>query len=132
MRQILKVRDLPGVPQVGQRGDVAVFQKVGEVVGQDAVVHVVANLRAGGRKQPSGEGASHEEETHQLGPMLPAARQLRTRSRSSGPATQGPWELSRASGWEEEMSGSFPRRTGEDPGGPGGGKPTQLPPRGFL
>lgn len=58
MGQILKVGDLPGVPQVGQRADVAIFQKVGEVVGQDTVVHVIANLRAGGSKQPGGEGAS--------------------------------------------------------------------------
>lgn len=45
--QVLKVGDLPRTPQVSERGDVAVFQQVGQVRGQDVVVDVITELWRG-------------------------------------------------------------------------------------
>lgn len=45
--QVLKVGDLPRTPQVSERGDVPVFQQVGQVRGQDVVVDVITELWRG-------------------------------------------------------------------------------------
>lgn len=53
MCEVLEVRDLSRAPQLSECRDVAMFQQVGQVRGQDVVVDVVTELKQEHRNSDS-------------------------------------------------------------------------------
>lgn len=51
MSQIFKIRNLSSIPQVCQSSDVAILQKIGEVICENALVYIITNLKGKEKKK---------------------------------------------------------------------------------